>query len=199
MFISPEQTKIGWIGTGVMGASMCGHLLGAGYQVTLTTRTRSKAEGLLERGALWADSPQEVAQQADLICTIVGYPRDVEEVIFGERGVLQGAASGAILVDMTTSRPALAERIFAAAQEQGIEAMDAPVSGGDIGAREARLSIMIGGNQATATRLQPFWECLGKTWVYQGPAGAGQHTKMVNQTLIAAGMVAVCEGLLYAQ
>jgi 3-hydroxyisobutyrate dehydrogenase len=195
---NPETTSIGWIGTGVMGHSMAGHLLRAGYTVHLFTRTRSRAIGLLEAGAVWCQSPSEVAAHSDITLGIVGFPDDVEKVFLGDEGVLEGSRPGTVIVDMTTSRPTLAVRIAEAAAEKSVHALDAPVSGGDVGARNATLSIMIGGDGAVAEGLAPVWEVLGKTWVYQGPAGSGQHTKMVNQTLIASGMIGVCEGLLYA-
>ncbi len=196
--VEPGKTRIGWIGTGVMGASMCGHLIEAGFSATVHNRTRSKAQGLLERGAAWAESPQAVARASDVIFTIVGYPSDVREVILGPQGVLAGCGPGNILVDMTTSEPSLAIEIAQAAAEVGVESVDAPVSGGDVGAREARLSIMIGGRKEVVQALAPCWNAMGKTVVHQGGAGAGQHTKMVNQILIATNMVGVCEGLLYA-
>jgi 3-hydroxyisobutyrate dehydrogenase len=196
--IEPGETQIGWIGTGVMGSSMCGHLLGAGFSTTVYNRTRAKAERLLERGALWANSPKEVAEASDVIFTIVGYPADVRAVILGEDGVLAGCKEGNIVVDMTTSEPSLAIEIAEAAAKGGVETVDAPVSGGDVGAREARLSIMIGGEKEVVEALQPCWQAMGKTIVHQGGPGAGQHTKMVNQILIATGMIGVCEGLLYA-
>lgn len=195
--IEPGQTRIGWIGTGVMGSSMCGHLLGAGFSVTVYNRTREKAERLLERGALWATSPKEVAESSDVIFTIVGYPADVRAVILGEDGVLAGCEEGNIVVDMTTSEPSLAIEIAEAAAQAGVRSVDAPVSGGDIGAREATLSIMIGGDAEVVEALQPCWEAMGRTIVHQGGPGAGQHTKMVNQVLIATNMVGVCEALLY--
>lgn len=196
--VTPDQTKIGWIGTGVMGRSMCGHLLAAGYRTTVFTRTRQKAESLLSAGAAWADSPREVARRSDIVFGIVGFPADVREVYLGERGVLAGLRQGGIVVDMTTSRAALAIEIAERAAEHDIYAIDAPVSGGDVGAREARLSIMIGGDERAVETARPCFELMGKTIVYQGQAGAGQHTKMVNQTVIAGTMVGVCEGLLYA-
>ena len=193
----PGETRIGWIGTGVMGASMCGHLLDAGCKATVFNRTASKLAPLLAKGAIAADSPRAVAEAADVIFTIVGFPSDVREVTLGPDGTLAGAKPGAILVDMTTSEPALAREIFEAARAKGVHAVDAPVSGGDIGAREARLSIMIGGEDGPVARLQPLFEAMGKTIVHQGPAGSGQHAKMVNQILIATGMIGVCEALLY--
>lgn len=196
--VSPATTRIGWIGTGVMGASLCGHLLAAGYAATIFTRTRARAESLLARGAAWADTPRAVAERSDVVFTMVGYPRDVREVILGPAGVLAGAAPGTILVDMTTSEPALAEELASAAAAQGVCALDAPVSGGDVGAREARLSIMVGGDEAAFLAVRPCLEVMGRTIVRQGGPGAGQHAKMVNQVLIASAMVGVCEGLLYA-
>lgn len=195
--ISPETTRIGWIGTGVMGASMCGHLMDAGFQATIYSRTRVKAEPLLERGAVWQEDPRSVAEQSDIVFSIVGYPHDVREVLLGERGALAGCKQGNVLVDMTTSEPSLAVEIAAAAEAQGVTSIDAPVSGGDVGARNGTLSIMIGGDQKTVEALAPCWDAMASTWVLQGGPGAGQHTKMVNQTLVGAGMVGVCEALLY--
>ncbi|MCR9197573.1 MAG: NAD(P)-dependent oxidoreductase [Planctomycetaceae bacterium] len=195
--ILPGRTRIGWIGTGVMGASMCGHLMEAGYATTVYSRTMSKAEQLIQNGAIWADSPKAVAESSDVIFSIVGFPSDVRSVILGEEGVLAGASAGSVIVDMTTSQPSLAEEIFERAAGCGVSSIDAPVSGGDVGARNAALSIMIGGDQETVEALQPLWSAMGKTIVYQGKAGCGQHTKMVNQTLIATGMIGVCEALLY--
>ena len=194
---NPDRTRLGWIGTGVMGSSMCGHLLAAGYAVTVHNRTRPKAEPLLEKGAVWADSPQEVAEQSDVVFTIVGFPHDVEEVMLGEHGALAGCRAGSVLVDMTTSQPSLAERIAEEATHHQVVSIDAPVSGGDVGARNATLSIMIGGERETVEALAPCWEKVGSTWIWQGGPGAGQHTKMVNQTLIATNMIGVCEALLY--
>lgn len=196
--IAPGKVRLGWIGTGVMGSSMCGHLLERGYEITVFNRTRSRAEALLERGARWADCPREVAQQSDVIFTIVGYPHDVREVVLGADGTLAGSKPGNVLVDMTTSDPSLAIEIADRAGQKGVHSIDAPVSGGDVGAREARLSIMIGGDPQVAECLMPLFEAIGKTIVYQGGPGAGQHTKMVNQVLIATNMIGVCEALLYA-
>ena len=191
-------TRIGWIGTGVMGTSMCGHLIDAGHGATVYSRTRERAQPLLDKGATWADTPAAVAASSDVTFTMVGYPTDVREVILGEQGVLTGAGKGAVIVDMTTSEPSLAVEIAEVAGDQEIESLDAPVSGGDIGARNATLSIMVGGAAGTVAAVRPLFEVMGKTIIHQGPAGAGQHTKMVNQTLIASGMVGVCEALLYA-
>ncbi len=196
--VEAATTRIGWVGTGVMGASMCGHLLDSGFSLTVSTRTRHKAEALLARGAHWADTPREVAENSDVVFAIVGFPQDVREVFLGrDDGVLAGAKAGDVIVDMTTSEPTLAIEIYEAAKQRGVAALDAPVSGGDRGAREAALSIMIGGDADSVQRLQPCFDILGKTVVHQGPAGAGQHTKMVNQILIASGMIGVCEALVY--
>jgi len=196
--IAPGETTIGWIGLGVMGSSMCGHLIDKGFATTVFTRTKSKAEGLLGQGAAWAATPKAVAEQSDVIFSIVGFPTDVREVLLGGEGALAGSKQGNVLVDMTTSEPSLAVEIAEAAKELGVTSIDAPVSGGDVGAREARLSIMIGGDKEVVDALRLCWEAMGKTIVYQGAAGAGQHTKMVNQTLIATNMIGVCEALLYA-
>jgi 3-hydroxyisobutyrate dehydrogenase len=198
LVVQPDKTRLGWIGTGVMGASMCGRLMRAGFAATVFNRTRAKAEPLLAAGARWADSPRAVAAAADVTFTMVGYPADVRQVILGPDGVLAGCKPGDVIVDMTTSEPSLAVEIAAAAAGKEVQAVDAPVSGGDVGAREGRLSIMIGGDAAVAEALRPCWEALGKTFVRQGGPGAGQHAKMVNQVLIAGNMVGVCEGLLYA-
>jgi 3-hydroxyisobutyrate dehydrogenase len=195
--IAPGKCRIGWIGTGVMGSSMCGHLMAAGYQATVYNRSRSKSKPLVDRGAIEADSPKQVAESSDVVFTIVGFPSDVREVTLGSEGTLAGSRPGSVLVDMTTSEPALAREIFDAAKAKGVHSVDAPVSGGDIGAREARLSIMIGGEQEVVKVLEPLFQLMGKTIIHQGPAGAGQHTKMVNQILIATNMIGVCEALLY--
>ncbi|MBV8076759.1 MAG: NAD(P)-dependent oxidoreductase [Planctomycetaceae bacterium] len=180
-----------------MGSAMCGHLMAAGYHATVYNRTRSKAKPLVDRGASEADSPRAVAAACDVVFTIVGFPEDVREVTLGAGGTLAGARPGTVLVDMTTSEPALARAIFEAAAAKGVHAVDAPVSGGDVGAREARLSIMVGGEAEVVAALNPLFRLLGQTIVHQGPAGAGQHTKMVNQVLIASNMIGVCEALLY--
>lgn len=195
--IEPGTTKIGWIGTGVMGSSMCGHLINAGFSATVYTRSREKAASLIEAGATWADSPRAVAEQSDVIFAIVGFPSDVRAVFLGDDGALAGSKEGNVLVDMTTSDPSLAVEIYEAAKARGVASVDAPVSGGDVGAKEARLSIMIGGDEAVVKALDPCWNAMGRTIVHQGGAGAGQHTKMVNQTLIATNMIGVCEALLY--
>jgi 3-hydroxyisobutyrate dehydrogenase len=196
--IAAGKTKIGWIGLGVMGSSMCGHLIDAGFSATVFTRSKNKAEPLLDRGAAWADSPKAVAEQSDVVFSIVGFPSDVRQVMLGDQGALSGCKKGNVLVDMTTSEPSLAVEIAEAADAKGVYSVDAPVSGGDVGAREARLSIMVGGDKQAFDALAPCFAAMGKTIVHQGGPGAGQHTKMVNQTLIATGMIGVCEALLYA-
>lgn len=193
----PNQTRIGWIGTGVMGKSMCGHLLAAGYSTTVFNRTKEKAAELLAAGAKWAESPRAVAEQSDVIFSIVGYPHDVRSVLLDETGALNGCEAGNVIVDMTTSEPSLAIEIAEAAAQKGVGSIDAPVSGGDIGAKNAALSIMIGGESDVVQAVDPAFQKLGKTIVHQGKPGAGQHTKMVNQTLIATGMIGVCEALIY--
>ncbi len=195
--VEPGTTRIGWIGTGVMGSSMCGHLMAAGFSATVYNRSRDKADELVAQGAQWADSPRAVAEQSDIIFTIVGFPADVRAVVLGDDGCLAGGEAGNVLVDMTTSEPSLAVEIAEAATAKGMHSVDAPVSGGDVGAKEARLSIMIGGEKEVVDALQPCWDAMGKTIVHQGGPGAGQHTKMVNQTLIATNMIGVCEALLY--
>jgi 3-hydroxyisobutyrate dehydrogenase len=193
----PGKTRIGWIGTGVMGRWMCHHLMAKGYPATVYTRSRDKAKALLDAGAAWADSPKAAAERSDVIFAIVGFPADVREVFLGSQGALAGSKSGNVLVDMTTSEPSLAREIHQAAKAKGVGSVDAPVSGGDVGAKEARLSIMVGGDADVVEAIHPLLECMGKTIVHQGPAGAGQHTKMVNQILIATNMIGVCEALLY--
>ncbi|MCE9615188.1 MAG: NAD(P)-dependent oxidoreductase [Lentisphaerae bacterium] len=191
-------TRIGWIGTGVMGGPMCGHLLAAGHPVTLFTRTRAKAGALVAQGAVWQTSPREVAAQSDVTFVMVGYPREVEDVILGPDGVLAGARPGTIVVDMSTSEPTLAERIHRRAAARGVRTLDAPVSGGDVGAREATLAIMVGGDAGAVAEVTPLLQRLGKTISHMGQAGAGQHAKLCNQILIASTMIGVVECLVYA-
>lgn len=191
--------RVAFVGTGVMGRSMAGHLLAAGHAVAVHTRTRAKAEPLLAAGATWADSPAAAADGADLACSMVGYPADVAEVWRGPRGFLAVARPGALLVDLTTSDPALARALAAEAAAQGAAALDAPVSGGDRGAREATLSIMVGGDAEAFARARPALGLMGKTVVLQGGPGAGQLCKLANQVAIASGMVAVCEALAFAK
>jgi len=197
--MTEQKPTVGFIGIGVMGRSMAGHLLDAGYAVHVYNRTQSKAQDLVDRGAQWQPSPGKVAAAADVIITIVGFPADVESVYLGEDGVLAQARSGSLAIDMTTSCPNLASRIAQEAAAKGIEVLDAPVSGGDIGAREARLSIMVGGSVSGFERALPLFEIMGKNIVHQGPAGSGQHTKMCNQIAIASGMMAISEAMAYAQ
>ena len=194
---APGQTRIGWIGTGVMGRWMCQHLITKGYAATVYNRSRDKAQPLLDAGAAFAESPPAVAERSDVVFAIVGFPKDVREVFLGVQGALAGSRPGMVLVDMTTSEPSLAREIYEAAKAKGVASVDAPVSGGDVGARNAALSIMVGGDAAAIEAIKPLLECMGKTIVHQGPAGAGQHTKMVNQVLIATNMIGVCEALLY--
>ncbi|MGC4377261.1 NAD(P)-dependent oxidoreductase [Fictibacillus sp. Mic-4] len=194
-----ENTIIGFIGTGVMGKSMALNLLKAGYPVHIFTRTHAKAEDLLINGATWEESPKSLAEKANVIITMVGYPSDVEEVYFGEEGIFAGAKPGTYVIDATTSSPKLAKKIAERAKELKMHALDAPVSGGDVGAREARLSIMVGGEEEAFNEMLPIFKTLGTNIVLQGEAGAGQHTKMCNQIAIASGMIGVCEALLYAE
>ena len=189
---------VGFIGLGVMGASMAAHLMDGDYDLIVYNRTRIKAEPLLSRGAKWAGTPAEVAAQSDVVVTIVGYPRDVEEVYLGENGILTTKMGGCV-VDMTTSSPMLAKRIYEAAKAKGVAALDAPVSGGDIGARKAQLVIMVGGDREAFDALQPMFNLLGRTIRYFGGAGAGQYTKMVNQIAIASGMIGVAEAVAFAK
>ena len=193
------MTRIGWIGTGVMGAPMAGHLLDAGHELIVHTRTRSRAESLLARGATWAETPADAASQCEIVCSIVGMPDDVRATHLGPDGTLAADQRPELIIDLTTSAPELAREIATAAEAHGIGALDAPVSGGDVGAQQGTLSIMVGGRDADVARARPVLEAFGANIVHQGPPGAGQHTKMVNQILIASGMVGVCEGLLYAQ
>jgi 3-hydroxyisobutyrate dehydrogenase len=176
---------------------MCQHLINKGYSATVYNRSREKAQPLLDIGATFADSPKAVAEQSDMVFAIVGFPPDVREVFLGPNGALAGSKSGTVLVDMTTSEPSLAVEIYDAAKKKGVHALDAPVSGGDVGAKNAALSIMVGGDADVVDAVKPLFECMGKTIMHQGPAGAGQHTKMVNQILIASNMIGVCEALLY--
>jgi 3-hydroxyisobutyrate dehydrogenase len=199
MMFTPENTVIGFIGTGVMGKSMASHLLSAGFPMIVYNRSKEKAEELLQKGAIWVSTPMEVAQQANVIFTIVGYPKDVEEVYLGKQGIITNGKSNTYVIDMTTSTPTLAVKIFEEAKSKGIHAVDAPISGGDIGAREAKLSIMVGGEKEVFLKLEPLFNILGTNVVYQGAAGAGQHTKMCNQITIASNMIGVCEAIIYAE
>ncbi|MBO8162803.1 MAG: NAD(P)-dependent oxidoreductase [Brevibacillus sp.] len=199
MRLTRDNTVVGFIGTGVMGKSMAGHLLAAGYRVLVYNRTRAKAEALVPLGATIKDSVADLAREANLIITMVGYPKDVEEVYLGEDGILPNGKAGSYLIDMTTSTPSLARRIHELARARGMFALDAPVSGGDIGAREARLTIMVGGDAEVFSAVEPILRHMGTNIVLQGGAGAGQHTKMCNQIAIAANMIGVCEAMAYAR
>ncbi|MGE8206698.1 NAD(P)-dependent oxidoreductase [Heyndrickxia sp. NPDC080065] len=194
-----KQLSIGFIGTGIMGKSMVSHLLKAKYKVYIYNRSKEKALELIEKGAGWCNTPREVAENADLIITMVGYPHDVEEVYFSSEGLLSHAKKNAILIDMTTSTPTLAEKIYHSAKDKGLKALDAPVSGGDIGAKNGTLTIMVGGDQEVFEEVTPIFSCFGHNVVYQGKAGAGQHTKMCNQIAIATNMIGVSEALVYAK
>ncbi len=191
--------KIGFIGTGIMGAAMAGHLMDAGFSVSVYNRTKSKAQALIERGAKWCDTVGECATGQDVVITIVGYPKDVEEIYLGAGGIIDSAKAGAYLVDMTTSSPILAEKIFAAAQKKNLHAVDAPVTGGDIGAKNATLTILVGGAEEDFNALQPVFAAMGKNIVYEGSAGAGQKTKACNQIAIAGTLAGVCEAFAYAK
>jgi 3-hydroxyisobutyrate dehydrogenase len=195
----PQNPSVAFVGTGVMGRSMAGHLLAAGHPLHVFNRTQAKAKPLVDAGAVWHDSAGSAAAAADVVVTMLGFPADVEETYFGQGGILEKARKGALLIDMTTSSPALARRIAAAAEARDLQALDAPVSGGDIGAREARLVIMAGGSQQAFDRALPLLSLLGKNLALQGPAGTGQHCKMANQIACAVGMVAWIEALAYAK
>jgi 3-hydroxyisobutyrate dehydrogenase len=194
-----QETVIGFIGLGVMGKSMATHLLQNGYRLNVYTRTKEKAADVLEQGALWQENPALLAAASDVVITMVGYPHDVEQVYFGEQGLLQNCRPSAVVIDMTTSSPELAVHIYEAAKEKGIKAVDAPVSGGDIGARQGTLSIMVGCDGDVFARILPIFQCMGKNIVHQGGAGSGQHCKMANQIAIASTMMGVCESIRYAE
>ncbi len=199
--------RLGWIGTGVMGASMAGRLLAVGYPISVHNRTRSKSISLLERGAQWCDTPEEVALQSDIVFTMVGYPTDVRQVVFGSDGILNAwqrnrrlnCTQHPVYIDCTTSSPELARLISEQLEKEGIDTLDAPVSGGDTGAQNGTLSIMVGGKRSVFDQMMPLLSHLGTNIVWEGEAGSGQNTKMVNQILIAGNMIGVCEALLYAQ
>ncbi|HDT8794316.1 TPA: NAD(P)-dependent oxidoreductase [Listeria monocytogenes] len=191
--------KIGFVGTGVMGSSMAGHLLEAGYEVLVYTRTKTKAEDLLDKGALWVETPGELANKVDILISMVGYPKDVEELYLGENSFLENLAVGTVAIDMTTSSPALAKKMAEFGREKGIGVLDAPVSGGDIGAKNGTLSIMVGGSEDVFLKVKPIFDILGSSVILQGDAGAGQHTKMVNQIAIASNMIGVTEAIIYAE
>lgn len=199
MQIKSSETIIGFIGLGVMGRSMAAHILDAGFKMHVYTRTKNKARSLVEKGAVWENSPVGLSEKSDAIITIVGFPSDVEEIYLGKNGILNNAKKGSIVIDMTTSSPDLAARIYDAAAEKGIASLDAPVSGGDIGAKNAALSIMAGGDRQVFDSVLPLFRIMGKNIVYQGGPGSGQHTKMANQIAIAANMIGVCEAIAYSK
>lgn len=194
-----DGKRIGFIGLGVMGTSMAAHLMAAGHSLMVFNRTREKAEGLIKRGAQWADTPGVVAAASDILISMVGYPHDVEKIYFGEGGILSAMKAGGYVVDMTTSSPKLARRLYEAAKEREIASLDAPVSGGDIGARNASLVVMVGGDRGAFDAVKPIFELLGRTIRYFGPAGSGQYAKMANQIAIASNMMGVCEAVAYAK
>lgn len=193
------KKKIAFIGTGVMGSSIVKHLLKADYEVTIFTRTKEKAESVLSMGAKWTETVGQAVVDAEIVFTMVGYPSDVEEVYYADNGILANAQKGAVLIDMTTSSPALAKRIAEDAAQKGVNSIDAPVSGGDVGAKNGTLSVMCGGERETFEQVLPLLEVFGQQIVYQGKAGAGQHTKMCNQIAIATNMIGVCEALAYGR
>lgn len=192
------EKRIGWIGTGVMGKSMCTHVLKGGYSVSVYNRTREKTKELVDMGATWGENPEQIAEKSDIVFTIVGFPKDVEKVYMGEKGILGGIKAGSILVDMTTSDPSLAAKIHTAAKGMQVSSLDAPVSGGDVGAREGTLAIMVGGERQTFNEVLPLFKLMGENVSYLGAAGSGQHTKMSNQILVASTMIGVVESLLYS-
>jgi 2-hydroxy-3-oxopropionate reductase len=191
--------KIGFIGLGIMGAAMAGHLLDAGFELSVYNRTKSKGDALVARGAKYCSSPGACARGQDVVITIVGYPKDVEEIYLGADGILANLSTGAYAVDMTTSSPALAERIYEEAKKRGIYALDAPVTGGDIGARNASLNILVGGSEAAYEAMRPIFSVMGKNIIYEGGAGAGQKTKAANQIAIAGALAGACEAFAYAR
>ncbi len=196
--ISKKHTRIGWVGTGVMGASMCSHVLDAGFEVFVFNRTKNKTASLLDKGAIWVKSPREVAEKSDVVFTIVGFPNDVRQTYFDDNGIMEGLRENQICVDMTTTSPSLAVEISKQTDARNAFALDAPVSGGDVGARKGCLSIMVGGNTKAFVSVLPLLKLMGENIIHQGPSGSGQHTKMCNQIVIAGTMIGVCESLVYA-
>jgi 3-hydroxyisobutyrate dehydrogenase len=192
-----KDKTIGWIGTGLMGNPMVKHLLKAGYKVNVHNRTKDKAADLIEMGCIWFDTPAELTANCQVVVTIIGFPKDVEECYFGEQGIFKSLKQGSILIDMTTTKPSLAVKISEEAAKAGAAFIDAPVSGGQVGAINGTLSIMMGGQKEVVESVLPMFEAFGKNMVYQGKAGAGQHTKMCNQITIAGTLIGVCEGLIY--
>lgn len=197
--ITPATDRIGFIGLGVMGSSMAGHLMAAGYKVGVYTRTRPKAEGLIAKGATWFESPAALAAASTCVITMVGYPKDVDEIYFGPTGIIANAKAGCLLIDTTTSKPVLARRIATEAEARGLRALDAPVSGGDLGARNATLTIMVGGTKEAFEAAKPLFDVMGKTTILQGGPGSGQHTKMANQIAIGGSLAGTVEALTYAK
>lgn len=191
--------RVGFIGTGIMGASMARHLMEHGFEVSVYNRTKSRAEELIASGAKWCESAGECAQNQDAVITIVGYPKDVEETYFGENGIFAHAKEGAYLIDMTTSAPSLAVRIYEHAKSCGMHAMDAPVTGGDVGAKAGTLTILVGGEEADFEAVRPLFEAMGKLVIYEGKAGSGQHVKMCNQIAVAGSLAGACEAISYAK
>ena len=191
--------KIGFIGVGVMGAPMVQNLMKKGHELSVYNRTKEKAAGVIAAGAKWCESAGACAKDQDVVITIVGYPKDVEEVYFAPGGILDSAAPGTVLIDMTTTSPRLSERIYAAAKEKGMTALDAPVSGGDVGAQKGTLAIMVGGDREAFDRMQEVFAAMGTNIRYMGGAGCGQHTKMANQIAISGCIAAVCEAIAYAE
>lgn len=194
-----EIKKIGFIGTGIMGAAMAGHLMNAGFEVSVYNRTKSKAQKLIDNGARWCETVGECAANQDVVISIVGYPKDVEQIYLSDDGIINSAKSGAYIIDMTTSSPILAEKIYNAAKAKNIHAVDAPVTGGDVGAKNATLAILVGGDEADFNALQPVFKVIGKNIVYQGAAGSGQKAKACNQIAIAGTLAGVCEAFAYAK
>ena len=194
-----SSKTIGFVGTGVMGKSMAGHLIDKGYEVNVYNRTKSKADDLVEKGATWCDTIATLSEKSDIIISIVGYPKDVESIYLSQDGILNHAKANSIVIDMTTSSPALAHDIYEKAKERNIKSLDAPVSGGDVGAKNAALTIMVGGDQEAYNQVEDIFNLLGKNVVYQGKSGNGQHTKLSNQIAIAAGMLGVAEAIIYAE
>lgn len=199
MKVNSSETTIGFIGIGVMGKSMAGHLMKGGFSTHIYTRTKAKAEDLIKNGAIWEESPAAVAAATDVIITIVGYPTDVEEIYLSDNGIIKNCKAGNIVIDMTTSSPELAATLYQEAKKAGVAALDAPVSGGDIGARDAKLSIMVGGDEEKFEEVKPVFALMGQNIVYQGKAGSGQHCKMANQIAIASNIMGVCESIRYAE
>jgi 3-hydroxyisobutyrate dehydrogenase len=194
----PSDTRVGWIGAGVMGAALCHHVQRARYRLTLHSRTRAKAASILAAGAAWAGSPRAVAEHTDVVFTMVGFPHEVRSVYFGEQGLLAGTRPGMIVVDMTTTEPSIAREIEVAAEARGVWSVDAPVSGGDVGAKNGSLSIMVGGPRGAVQAIMPILELFGRKIVHHGGNGLGQQAKLCNQIVIAGTMIGVCEALLYS-